>query len=94
METLRDKLISIIKTLPEDRLQLIMDFINQMNQSNYQPEDFDELQMELEQWPASGHQTQPHSKLLAAVDSFREKTAANYCSAQLSIPLYPATREL
>jgi len=49
METLRDKLISIIKTLPEDRLQLIMDFINQMNQSNYQPEDFDELQMELEQ---------------------------------------------
>ncbi|HHW29715.1 MAG TPA: hypothetical protein GXX21_09220 [Syntrophomonadaceae bacterium] len=49
METLRDKLISIIKTLPEDRLQLILNFINQMNQPNYQPEDFDELQMELEQ---------------------------------------------
>ncbi|HHY41103.1 MAG TPA: hypothetical protein GX502_07610 [Syntrophaceticus sp.] len=50
METLRDKLIGIIKTLPEDRLQMILDFINQMNQSSYQaPDDFDELQMELRQ---------------------------------------------
>ncbi|MDR9755945.1 MAG: hypothetical protein ACN4A7_06625 [Thermacetogeniaceae bacterium] len=47
METLRDKLIDIIKTLPEDRLQIILDFINQMNQSSYQLDDFDELQMEL-----------------------------------------------
>ena len=47
METLRDKLIDIIKTLPEDRLQIILDFINQMNQSSYKLDDFDELQMEL-----------------------------------------------
>lgn len=49
METLREKLINIIKTLPEDQLQLILNFINQMNQPSYQADDFDELQMELEQ---------------------------------------------
>jgi hypothetical protein len=49
MEALRNKLIEIIKTLPEDRLKIILDFINQMNQSGYQIDDYDEFLMESDQ---------------------------------------------
>jgi hypothetical protein len=45
VETLREKLIEMVKTLPEDRLQVVLDFINHINQSSFGGEDYDELQM-------------------------------------------------
>ncbi|HHV34504.1 MAG TPA: DUF2281 domain-containing protein [Syntrophomonadaceae bacterium] len=49
MNSLREKLIEIIKTLPEDRLQAVLDFVNHINQSSFVGEDFDELQMDADE---------------------------------------------
>lgn len=46
MESLREKLIEIIKILPEDRLQIVLDYVNHINQNSFVGEDFDELQMD------------------------------------------------
>lgn len=48
MESLREKLIEIIKILPEDRLQVVLDFVNRINQNSFVAEDFDELRMDNE----------------------------------------------
>lgn len=45
MESLREKLIEIIKTLPEDKLQAVIDFVNRMNQYTSEDGDYDELLM-------------------------------------------------
>ncbi len=45
MESMRDKLLEIIKTLPEDRLQVIFEFVNRMNQGASQADDYDQLLM-------------------------------------------------
>ncbi len=45
MDSLREKLIELIKILPEDRLQIVLDFVNHINQNSFVGEDFDELQM-------------------------------------------------
>lgn len=48
MDSLREKLIELIKVLPEDRLQIVLDFVNHINQNSFVGEDFDELQMDTE----------------------------------------------
>lgn len=45
VESMRDKLLEIIKTLPEDRLQVIFEFVNRMNQGASQADDYDQLLM-------------------------------------------------
>jgi hypothetical protein len=45
LESLRDKLIAIIKNLPEDKLQAVLDFVNRINYEGYGNEDYDELLM-------------------------------------------------
>lgn len=49
MESLRNRLIDIIKTLPEDRLQIVLDFVNRINQNSFVANDFAQLQMNNEE---------------------------------------------
>jgi len=51
VESLREKLIEIIKTLPEDKLQFVLDFLNRMNQYPSEEGDYDELLMGEKQQP-------------------------------------------
>lgn len=46
MESLREKLLALIRTIPEDRLQVIFDFVNRMAQDTIEGEDYDQLLMD------------------------------------------------
>lgn len=46
VESLREKLLALIRTIPEDKLQVIFDFVNRMAQDTIEGEDYDQLLME------------------------------------------------
>jgi hypothetical protein len=46
MESLREKLLSLIRNIPEDKLQIIFDFVNRIAQDTIEGEDYDELLMD------------------------------------------------